>query len=108
MRKFKYDETKDNQEFLPNQYTIFKQLSNEKYEQKSNDLELDDRQNNRSVYDDNEDATSNYNFKIDKNIIEYMHQKFMYPPEYIIGWLDANEANYCTATYYLLWANQNY
>jgi len=37
-----------------------------------------------------------------------MNEEFKYPQDYITKCLDENWANYCTATYYLLLADQNF
>lgn len=106
------DGDKANEELISNPSTFLEQSSNDDYVKKLNAVFSDNRQNNDrnniSVYGNIETVVSNYNFKIDQNIIDYMQQKFLYPPEYVIDWLDANEANYCTTTYYLLLADQNY
>lgn len=55
-----------------------------------------------------ETMVSNYNFRINQKIIAEMKLKFKYPTEYVIQCLDNNETNYCTTSYYLMMADQNY
>lgn len=52
-------------------------------------------------------VSSNYNFVVDDKIVEATWQ-FGYPRDYVIKWLENNEANYCTAAYYLLGMDQDY
>lgn len=51
--------------------------------------------------------TSHYNFILDEKIVDATCQ-FGYPREYVIKSLKNNEANYCTAAYYLLGTDQDY
>lgn len=50
---------------------------------------------------------SNYSFVIEEDVVEKVVQ-YGYPNEYVVRSLLENEANYCTATYYLLKQDQNY
>ena len=82
------DGDKANEELISNPSTFLEQSSNDDYVKKLNAVFSDNRQNNDrnniSVYGNIETVVSNYNFKIDQNIIDYMQQKFLYPPEYVI------------------------
>jgi hypothetical protein len=50
---------------------------------------------------------NSFKFIIEEDKVVTMSQ-FGYPKEYVIRCLNENEANYCTAGYYLLQVDQNY
>lgn len=105
------DGDKANEELISNPSTFVDQNSNEDYLKQLNAVFSGDKRDidrNKSVHPANETVVSNYNFKIDQDAINKVVQKFKYPRDYVTQWLDMNEANYCTTTYYLLITDQNY
>ena len=52
-------------------------------------------------------CVSNYSFVVEEETVAEV-VRFGYPREYVVQSLLANEANYCTASYYLLNQDQNY
>jgi len=104
------DGEKANEELISHPSTFVDKTSNDDYLKQLNQVfGKDNRGGDRNLNFGNiETMVSNYNFQIDQDVINKMKNKFLYPVEYITQSLNSNETNYCTATYYLLLADQNY
>lgn len=103
------DGEKANEELISNPSTFLESNSNDDYiKQLSQVFGKGKKGQRNNDFGRIETMVSNYNFQIDHEIIQTMNQRFEYPKDYIVKCLDSNETNYCTATYYLLGADQNY
>lgn len=105
------DGDKANEELISHPSTFMADSQGEDYVKQLNDVFGADRRDHgarNNALGKLETMVSNYNFKIDQEIIKKMSEKLKYPRDYVIQCLDMNETNYCTTTYYLLCADQNY
>lgn len=82
------DGDKANEELISNPSTFIERESSEDYVQKLNEVFSAEmrsaKDRNLDVYGNIGVVVSNYNFKIDKEVIEKMSEKFKYPKSYII------------------------
>lgn len=82
------DGDKANEELISNPSTFIERESSEDYVQKLNEVFSAEmrsaKDRNLDVYGNIGVVVSNYNFKIDKEVIEKMSEKFRYPKSYII------------------------
>lgn len=106
------DGDKANEELISHPSTFEEKNTNDDYVRQLNAVfsqeKRDGADRNNGLLGNIGSMVSTYNFQIDQSVIEKMNTKFKYPKKYIIQSLDANETNYCTATYYLLLTDQNY
>lgn len=91
------DGDKANEELMSNPSLFIDEENKDDYVKQLNAVlgdeeEHHDGRNNR--IGNIESMVSNYNFKIDQDIIERMTDYFGYPEEYVIQSLDNNEVNY--------------
>lgn len=104
------DGEKANEELISHPST-FEEKPNEDYIKQLNQVfgaALTKGDRNKGNLGNIETMVSNYNFQINQEIIKIMADRLGYPKAYTTNCLDSNETNYCTTTYYLLLADQNY
>ncbi|CAI2366178.1 unnamed protein product [Moneuplotes crassus] len=103
------DGEKANEELISHPSTFMEASSNDDYIKQLNKVFGKGKKGDRNKdFGKIETMVSNYNFKINQEIIKSMNQRYEYPIDYIVKCLDSNETNYCTTTYYLLLVDQNY